>query len=184
MKESHREEVAHHADPESCASRRKAAGEALTGAHADPALSCEIKSSGTPTPLREAEGNMGRGVKREPHSGPTQSETRSTRGNSSARNWEVPRVPPLEGEAGRLGKADGRTPSMHARGKSDEPIVPRKLPNKDEENPSAEAAEGRGSTKGNTRQSTAPRTQSRTRASNGRASVREAQARFYAKHPR
>ena len=52
MKESHREEVAHHTDPESCASRRKAAGEALTGAHADPALSCGIKSFGTPTPLR------------------------------------------------------------------------------------------------------------------------------------
>ena len=51
MKESHREEVAHHTDPESCASRRKATGEALTGAHADPVLSCEIKSSGTPTPL-------------------------------------------------------------------------------------------------------------------------------------
>jgi hypothetical protein len=182
MKESHREEVAHHTDPESCASRRKATGEALTGAHADPALSCEIKSSGTP--LREAEGNMGRGVKREPRSSPTQSETRSTRGNSSPRNWEVPRVPALDGEAGRLGKADGRTPSMHARGKSDEPIVPRKRPNKDGRNSSAEAAEGRGSTKGNTRQSAAPRTQSRTRASNGRASVREAQARFYAKHPR
>jgi hypothetical protein len=60
---------------------------------------------------------------------------------------------------------------MHACGKSDEPIVPRKLPNKDGENPAAEVAEGRGSTKGNTRQSAAPRTQSRTRASNGLASV-------------
>jgi hypothetical protein len=78
----------------------------------------------------------------------------------------------------------GRTSSMHARGKSDEPIVPRKLPNKDGGNPSAEAAEGRGSTKGNTRQFAAPRTQSRTRASNGLVSVREAEARFYAKHPR
>ena len=174
MKESHREEVAHHTDPESCAGRRKAAGEGLTGAHADPALSCEIKSSGTPTPLREAEGNMGRGVKREPRSSPTQSETRSTRGNSSPRNWEVPRVPVADSETGRLGKAVGRTSSMHARGKSDEPIVPRKLPNKDGGNPSAEAAEGRGSTKGNTRQSAAPRTQSRTRASYGLASVREA----------
>jgi hypothetical protein len=52
MKESYREKVAHHTDPESCASRRKATDEAWTGAHADPALSCEIKSSGTPTPLR------------------------------------------------------------------------------------------------------------------------------------
>jgi len=75
MKESHREEVAHHTDPESCASRRKVAGEALTGAHADPALSCQIKSSGTPTPLRQAESHMGRGDTREPRFNPTQSET-------------------------------------------------------------------------------------------------------------
>ena len=133
MKEFYREEVAHHTDPESCASRRKASGEAWTGAHADPALSCEIKSSRTLTPLREVEGHMGRGVKREPCPSPTQPETRCTRGNSSLRNWEIPRVPAADGEAGRLEKAIGRTSSMHARGKSDEPIVPRKLPNKDGE---------------------------------------------------
>ena len=184
MQESHREEVAHHTDPESCASRRKVTGEALTGAHADPVLSCEIRSSGAPTPLSEAEGNTGSGVKREPHPGPTQSETRCTCGNSLRRNWEVPRAPAPDGEAGRLGKAHGRTPSVHARGKSDEPIVPKNLPNKDEEDSSAEVGEGRGSTKGNTRQFAAPRTQSRTRASNGLVSVREAEARFYAKHPR
>jgi hypothetical protein len=34
MQESHREEAAHHTDPESCASRRKVTDEALTGAHA------------------------------------------------------------------------------------------------------------------------------------------------------
>ena len=123
MRESYRKDLASHPDPESCADGREAAGEALTGAHADQPSSCEITQSGVPTPLSEAEGNTGSGVKRKPHPGPTQSETRCTRGNSLHRNWEVPRVPALDGEAGRLGKAHGRTPSVHARGKSDEPIV-------------------------------------------------------------
>jgi hypothetical protein len=34
MKEPHREGIAIHSDPESCASSREGAGEALTGAHA------------------------------------------------------------------------------------------------------------------------------------------------------
>ena len=42
MKESYREGVANHSDPESCAGRRKAAREALTGAQAGRVLSCEI----------------------------------------------------------------------------------------------------------------------------------------------
>ena len=42
MKESHRKGVANRPDPESCVCRRKAAGEALTGAEAGRALSCEI----------------------------------------------------------------------------------------------------------------------------------------------
>ncbi len=42
MKEPHGEDPASHADPESCAGRRKVAGEALTGAHADQPSSCEI----------------------------------------------------------------------------------------------------------------------------------------------
>jgi len=79
------------------------------------------------------------------------------------------------------GLSGGRRPAL--RRASSDP-TPRKLPNKDGGNPSAEAAEGRGSTKRNTRQSAAVRTQSRTCASNGLASVREAEARFYAKHPR
>jgi hypothetical protein len=42
MKESYRKGVANHPDPESCECRRKAAGEALTGAQAGRILSCEI----------------------------------------------------------------------------------------------------------------------------------------------
>ena len=46
MKESYRKGLAHHPDPESCVVRgRKATIEALTGAQAGRALSCEITGS-------------------------------------------------------------------------------------------------------------------------------------------
>jgi hypothetical protein len=62
MKEPHRKGIAIHPDPESCASRRKVAGEALTGAHVGQVLSSEIcLSSGVPTSYWEAEGNIGVG---------------------------------------------------------------------------------------------------------------------------
>jgi hypothetical protein len=57
MKESHREGVASHPDPESGAVSRKAGREALTGAHAGGTLSCEISGSGVPTTSTEAEGH-------------------------------------------------------------------------------------------------------------------------------
>jgi len=57
MKESHREGVASHPDPESCAASRKAGREALTGAHAGGTLSCEISGSGVPTSSTETEGH-------------------------------------------------------------------------------------------------------------------------------
>ena len=70
MKESHRKDPASHPDPESCVGGRKAAGEALTGAHAGQPSSCEIRSSGVPTPLSEAEGNTDGGAIGEPSVGP------------------------------------------------------------------------------------------------------------------
>ena len=60
MKESHRKGVAIHPDPESCVASREAAIEALTGAPAGRALSCEIIASGVPTPYHEAEGHTAR----------------------------------------------------------------------------------------------------------------------------
>jgi hypothetical protein len=55
MKESHRKGVAIHPDPESCVVSRKATIEALTGAPAGRALSCEIIASGVLTPYHVAE---------------------------------------------------------------------------------------------------------------------------------
>jgi group II intron reverse transcriptase/maturase len=63
---------------------------------------------------------------------------------------------------------------MYARGKSDSRIVPKKLPNKEAVNASAEAVEGRQLTKGNTLQTARPRTQSREGLSIGLRRVREA----------
>ena len=57
MQEPYGEGIAPHTAPESCVDGRKAGGEALTGARTGQPLSCEIKSSGTPTLLSEAEGH-------------------------------------------------------------------------------------------------------------------------------
>jgi hypothetical protein len=57
MKESHREGVASHPVPESCAASRKAVREALTGAHAGGISSCEISRFGVLTSSTETEGH-------------------------------------------------------------------------------------------------------------------------------
>ena len=72
MKESHGKDLASHPDPESCAGGREVTGEALTGAHAGQPSSREIKKSGVPTPLTEAEGNIVDGVIGKPYMDPSQ----------------------------------------------------------------------------------------------------------------
>src|SRR6266851_9162685 len=62
MKESHRKGVATRPDPESCVASREAAIEALTGAHAGRALSCEIIASGVPTSYHVTEGHTAAGA--------------------------------------------------------------------------------------------------------------------------
>jgi RNA-directed DNA polymerase len=174
MKESYGEGPASHTGPESCAGRRKATGEALTGVHADQPLSSEINCSGTPTLLGDAEGNIERGVIRKSSSSPAESKTLCMRGNSLRGNREIPSPPTADGAVGRSEKVKSRTSDMYADGKSDGPIVPKKPPNKDGADSSAEAVEGRGPTKGNTSQTAVARTQSRSVTSIGLRGVREA----------
>jgi RNA-directed DNA polymerase len=171
MKESHGEGPASHPDPESCVDGRKAGGEALTGAHAGQPSSCEIRSSGVPTPLRNAEGNTDSGVIGEPGSDPTQSETLRTRGNSLHGNREVP-SPSAGSAADRSGKGATPKPDMHADGKSDGRVVPKKPPNNDGPPTSAEV-EGRRPTKGNLLPTATPPTQSGIGVSPGLKRVRE-----------
>src|SRR5258708_2702582 len=100
MKESHGKDPASHPDPESCVGGREGAGEALTGAHVGQPSSCEIRSSGVPTPLSEAEGNTAGGDMGGPPSAPPRSEARRTRGTSSQGKREISGVP-AGGAAGR-----------------------------------------------------------------------------------
>jgi RNA-directed DNA polymerase len=75
-------------------------------------------------------------------------------------NREIPMSPTEDDAAGRAGKASGHKPVMNEMGKSDEPIVPMKRPNK-AASAVAEAAEGRGEAEGNVAKRNADRTQSR-----------------------
>src|SRR5262249_30555583 len=75
MKESHRKDLATNPDPESCDSGRKAAGEALTGAHAGQPSSCVITVSGVPTLSTQAEGNTVGGATGKPSADLAQSKT-------------------------------------------------------------------------------------------------------------
>src|SRR5262249_50080066 len=171
MKESHREGPASHPDPESCVDGRKAGGEALTGAHAGQPLSCEIRPSGVPTLLTEAEGHTAGGAIGEPPADPAQSKTLGMRGNSLHGNREVPVSSAAGGSADRSGKGTPLNPVVHGPGKSDDGIVPKKPPNNGRR--PAEVVEGRPSTEGNSvRPATSP-TQSGIDVPPGLQRVRE-----------
>ena len=123
MRESYRKDLARHPAPESCGVCREADAEALTGVHAGQPLSCEIKPSGVPTPLADAEGNIGQDGKGASCPDPAQSKTLRMRGNSLHGNRETPQTSAGEVSAGRSEKASGCTSDMHVRGESDGSIV-------------------------------------------------------------
>jgi len=112
-----------------------------------PAIELRNHPFGTPTSLTGREGNTIRGAIASRVIGPAESKTLSMRESSMPENREIPSVPAAGRKPwkGRSGKACGHNPDMHAGGKSDRPIVPRKLPNKPGAAASgAEEAEGRG----------------------------------------
>ena len=173
MKESYRKGVANHPDPESCVASRKAAIEALTGAHAGRVLSCEIIAIRSADAVQQG-GRQHRRVRyREHPQDSAQSETPGMHGNSTRENRETPSTPVAKIAAGRLEKAMSQKSNMHGGGESDGRVVPTKCPNKGGQ-PSAEGMEGRRPTKENIGQATAPRTQSRISESSGLLGVREA----------
>ena len=184
MQESHGQDPASQPDPESCVCTGNGAGEALTGAHAGQPSSCEIRSSGVPTPLCEAEGHIEAGALGEPSSDPAQSETLRMRGNSSYGKREIPRVPAGARRLGRPEKVGDRASGMHARGKSDGCVVPGKPPNKGSFRVPAEVVEGRRSTKGNSMSEAVSRTQSRIDTSISRHRVRRVASSHFRHHPR
>ena len=145
MKEPYREGVANHSNPESCAGDRKAAGEALTGAHAGQPSSSEITSSacrpcarGRPHVRRRQSRVVCRrcGVEDPEHAWKLHAREPGDPGDSRA-----------EG-AGRSEKANAVRRTCMFPG-SRGPIVPEKRANKAGPTAAAESVEGRGPTKGN-----------------------------------
>ena len=184
MEELHRKDLASHSGPESYDASRKVCDEALTGEDAGEVWSHEIRRPVLPTLLSEAEGYTEVGAIGKPSSDPAQSETLCMRGNSSHGKREIPQVPTGLVPGGRSGKAIGRTPDMHAWGKSDDCVVPGKPPNKGEPLSPAEVVEGRRSTQGSPTPGAASRTQSRTDASIPRHRARGAAWISHRHHPR
>ena len=176
MKVRHRKGLANHPGPESCGGAREGVVEALTGECAGQPLSREIRQSGAPTLLSEAEGHIEEGDIRESSASPTRSQTLSMRRSSPNRNCEIWSVPAAQLAAGGSGKASGRTPDIHAGEKSDACVVPMNDPNNGAASKPAraEGPEGRRAAKSNTEAPPAPRTQRRIRASMGLDGVREA----------
>jgi RNA-directed DNA polymerase len=184
MEESYRKDPASHPDPESCVGGREIAGEAFDRGTRRPAIELRNPPSGVPTLLCEAEGHTEGGAIGKPPADPAQSETLGMRGNSLRGKREIPGVPIDVSRMGRLGKAKSRPPSVYARGKSDDCVVPEKPPNNDGVDPSAEVVEGRRSTKGNPMSEAVSRTQSRIDASISRHRVRSAASPHPRHHPR
>ena len=103
---------------------------------------------------------------------PAQSQTPGMLGNSMRENREAPLVSGGS-RPDRLEKATSDKASTHARGESDEQVVPTKHSNNGEQLP-AESEEGSCSTKGNAEETNTHRTQGRERVSQGLGGVREA----------
>lgn len=163
--------MANHSGPESCAVRREAYGEALTGETTGQPLSREISELGMPTLCAKAEGHTKHGDNRKPCFDPSRSQTLSMSGSLLHGSWEISSTPcGSETEQGGTEKATSRNAVIDVDEKSDRFVVPEKLPNKAG---AAEAMEERNLVKGNAQQSPASRTQSREIASMGLEGVHE-----------
>src|ERR1017187_6311880 len=110
----------HHPDPESCGGVRKDAAEALTGADAGEPLSREIRHSGLPTPLSEAEGNTEQGAKVSPVPSPRGRRPSACIETSSMGTGRSPGSADDASHRQRAEKANGQSAAMNGPGKSDE----------------------------------------------------------------
>ena len=173
MKESHTEDPASHGGPESCAGVRKDTGEALTGVHMGGVLSRDNRCNQGADAVVLSGRQYAYARKGECVSNPARSKTSGTYGNSMRENREIPCLPFEDGPEGRAGKVNDHNPAMNGRGKSDNSIVPAKLPNRAGQ-PVTEVVEGRGLTKENAGQQNTRRTQGRESVPSALEHIREA----------
>jgi len=104
---------------------------------------------------------------------PTASKTLRMHGNTSHANREIPGSPAGAESGGAQREVQGPTPLMHEAGKSDSPIVPKKVANKGRKR-AAESLEERGLAERNSPQATTLRTQGRARVHEVLGRVRQA----------
>jgi RNA-directed DNA polymerase len=143
------EGLAIHGGPESCSGGREAAGEALTGVRAGWAIEPRNDSDWGADALVNG-GRQHRGRRfREPFADPAGSKNLCACAESPcARSGRSRGHPLVVMVGGSCGEGQGRNPVMHDCGKSDDPVVPARLPN-NAQGGAAEVVEGRGSAKGN-----------------------------------
>ena len=175
MKESYREDDAHHSGPESCLDDPRGRGEALTGESTGGLLSSEITSSRMPTRCSAGEGNIS-------GNDPTRVTTGfggviepGMCGRSLCENREISAGSNQTDSDGRLdsmGKVNSRTPMERTAEKSDGAIVPQTPANNGTAAP-AESVEERAPTKRNSKQEAVNRIPGRVFTSNGLQRVRQ-----------
>jgi hypothetical protein len=139
------EGLAIHGGPESCSGGREAAGEALTGVRAGWAIEPRNDSDWGADALVNG-GRQHRGRRfREPFADPAGSKNLCACAESPcARSGRSRGHPLVVMVGGSCGEGQGRNPVMHDCGKSDDPVVPARLPN-NAQGGAAEVVEGRGS---------------------------------------
>ncbi len=93
MKELYIEGVATHGDPELCVGDPRGRSEALAGARAGRAIEPRNDLIRGAHVVSSAEGNIARGVMREPLADPAWSENHGMHGNSMRENREIPFSP-------------------------------------------------------------------------------------------
>ena len=170
MKESYKEDDAHHFGPESCLDDPRGRGEALTGESTGGLLSSEITSSRMPTRLTAGEGKIKGGNKTRAafgfggvvELGMCGRYLRGNRDTSAGSGSSLDNV----------GKDRIRNPIEYVAEESDDAIVPEKPANKGTLVP-AELAEESASAKRNSKQKATNRIQGRDFVSNGLQRVRQ-----------
>ena len=173
MKESHREGLASHPDPESCVDGREAAREARTGVQTGRAIELRKRLLSSADAVKARGRPHGRDHHRKSASGSAESKNLCACLETSCAGTRRSRWCRRGGTVGRKGKAMSDKPFMHAVGKSDSPVVPTKAPNKEDRH-SAEGLEGSGLIEENVVESHTGRTQWRKAVFQRRDGVRQA----------
>ena len=175
MKESYREDDAHHSGPESCLDGPRGRGEALTGESTGGLLSSEITLSRMPTRWCAGEGKTSGNDRTRVAPGFDGVIEPGMCGRSLCENREISAGSNQTDSDGRLdivGKVNSQTPIEHAAEESDGAIVPQTPANNGTAVP-AESVEERAPTKRNSEQEAVNRIPGRVFTSNGLQRVRQ-----------